>query len=35
MKGNVFDKIRKASNKYIEYMIACDNAKKEKERSEK
>lgn len=24
MKGNIFDKIRKASNKYIEYMIACD-----------
>lgn len=21
MKGNIFDKIRKASNKYIEYMI--------------
>lgn len=31
MKGNIFDKIRKASNKYIEYMIACDNvAKKHK-----
>lgn len=28
MKGNVFDKIRKASNKYIEYMIACDNVAK-------
>ena len=25
MKGNIFDKIRKASNKYIEYMIACDD----------
>lgn len=22
MKGNIFDKIRKASNKYIEYMLA-------------
>lgn len=21
MKGNIFDKIRKASNKYIEYMV--------------
>lgn len=29
MKGNIFDKIRKASNKYIEYMIACDNITKE------
>lgn len=29
MKGNIFDKIRKASNKYIEYMIACDNVAKE------
>lgn len=29
MKGNVFDKIRKASNKYIEYKIACDNVAKE------
>lgn len=29
MKGNVFDKIRKASNKYIEYMIACDCVAKE------
>lgn len=29
MKGNIFDKIRKASNKYIEYMIACDCVAKE------
>ena len=29
MKGNIFDKIRKASNKYIEYMIACDDVAKE------
>lgn len=29
MKGNIFDKIRKASNKYIEYMIACDDISKE------
>lgn len=29
MKGNIFDKIRKASNKYIEYMIACDYVAKE------
>ena len=29
MKGNIFDKIRKASNKYIEYMIACDDIAKE------
>ena len=29
MKGNIFDKIRKASNKYIEYMIACDHIAKE------
>lgn len=29
MKGNVFDKIRKAFNKYIEYMIVCDNVAKE------
>ena len=31
MKGNVFDKIRKASNKYIfdEYMIVCNNVAKE------
>lgn len=29
MKGNILDKIRKASNKYIEYMIACDNVAKE------
>lgn len=29
MKGNIFDKIRKASNKYIEYMVACDDVAKE------
>lgn len=29
MKGNIFDKIRKASNKYIEYMLACDDVAKE------
>lgn len=29
MKGNIFDKIRKASNKYIGYMIACDDIAKE------
>lgn len=29
MRGNIFDKIRKASNKYIEYMIACDDISKE------
>ena len=29
MKGNIFDKIRKAYNKYIEYMIACDDIAKE------
>ncbi len=29
VKGNIFDKIRKASNKYIEYMIACDDISKE------
>lgn len=29
MKGNIFDKIRKASNKYIEYMVACDCVAKE------
>lgn len=29
MKGNVFDKIRKASNKYIKYTIACDCVVKE------
>lgn len=29
MKGNIFYKIRKASNKYIEYMIACDDISKE------
>lgn len=29
MKGNIFDKIRKSSNKYIEYMIACDDIAKE------
>lgn len=28
MKGNIFDKIRKASNKYIGYMIACDDIAK-------
>ena len=29
MKGNIFDKIRKAANKYIEYRLACDNVAKE------
>ena len=29
MKGNIFDKIRKAYNKYIKYMIACDDIAKE------
>lgn len=29
MKGNIFDKIRKASNKYIEYMLVCDDIAKE------
>lgn len=29
MKGNVFDKIRKAANKYREYRLACDNVAKE------
>ena len=29
MKGNIFDKIRKASNKYIEYMLACYDIAKE------
>lgn len=29
MKGNIFDKIRKAANKYIEYMLACDDVAKE------
>lgn len=29
MKGNIFDKIRKASNKYIKYTIACDCVAKE------
>ena len=29
MKGNIFDKIRKASKKYTEYMIACDCVAKE------
>lgn len=31
MRGNIFDKIRKASNKYTEYMIACDCVAKEEE----
>lgn len=29
MKGNIFDKIRKAEYKYLEYMLACDNIVKE------
>lgn len=29
MKGNIFDKIRKVSNKYVEYMIACYDIAKE------
>lgn len=29
MKGNVFDKIRKAEYKYLEYMLTCDNIAKE------
>lgn len=29
MRGNVFNKIRKATNKYIEYILACDNVAKE------
>lgn len=29
MKGNIFDKIRKAANKYVEYMLACDDVAKE------
>jgi hypothetical protein len=29
MKGNVFDKIRKAANKYIKYALACDDVAKE------
>lgn len=29
MKGNVFDKTRKAEYKYIEYLIACDDIAKE------
>lgn len=29
MKGNIFDKIRKASNKYIEYMLDCADIVKE------
>lgn len=33
MKGNIFDKIRKASNKYIEYMIACDCVAKEAQKT--
>ncbi len=29
MKGNIFDKIRKAEYKYLEYMLACDVIVKE------
>lgn len=29
MKGNIFDKIRKAEYKYLEYMLACDVIAKE------
>lgn len=29
MKGNVFDKIRKASIKYTEYILECDRVAKE------
>lgn len=29
MKGNIFNKIRKVSNKYVEYMIACYDIAKE------
>lgn len=29
MKGNIFNKIRRASNKYVEYMIACYDIAKE------
>lgn len=29
MKGNIFDKIRKASNKYIKYILDCYDIAKE------
>lgn len=29
MKGNIFDKVRKASNKYIEYILDCYDITKE------